>query len=375
MNKRFLLSILAILLTSTYAGPDFTFYHTTDQVHQELFDLQNNCNGNLEIETLLEDPKMVLVHINKKDSKTPESEKQKIFVVFGEHAREMISVETGLHTVKALCGQKKLNENFDIEDLLEKNHFAFVANANPTGRILVENGQYCQRVNKNGVDLNRNWDSHWILARGGDTDSGPQPFSEIETQTIRDRVTAFNPKVFLIVHSGTFGLYTPYAFTEKLGPVNEDGMLKVLNVVDKKYCNCHPGGAATEVGYLSSGTSVDYVYDHGAPYSFAWEIYTPQYVPQEAFIAARITKSKNLRGYNSNPLYKHTTKAQSYLDIINMRGENLNDEKCFYAFNPITQEDYNHSVDTWASAILTTTQQVNEIELSKAAESAVPPAQ
>ena len=36
-----------------------------------------------------------------------------------------------------------------------------VVNGNPNSREKVENGNYCLRVNKNGVDLNRNWNSYW----------------------------------------------------------------------------------------------------------------------------------------------------------------------------------------------------------------------
>jgi len=34
----------------------------------------------------------------------------------------------------------------------------------------VEAGEYCLRVNENGVDLNRNWDSHWKMAADAEMD-------------------------------------------------------------------------------------------------------------------------------------------------------------------------------------------------------------
>lgn len=42
----------------------------------------------------------------------PSESQEKAFVIFGEHARELISVETGLHFVKTLCGMYKLLEIF-----------------------------------------------------------------------------------------------------------------------------------------------------------------------------------------------------------------------------------------------------------------------
>jgi hypothetical protein len=85
--------------------------------------------------------------------------KMNVFLLFGEHARELISPETGLNIAKALCG--KAETTVDIKHNL--NHFKYnmIVNANPISRRKVEEGEYCLRVNENGVDLNRNWDDHW----------------------------------------------------------------------------------------------------------------------------------------------------------------------------------------------------------------------
>lgn len=45
--------------------------------------------------------------------------------------------------------------------VLDNFYIQIIPNANPLSRTRVENGEYCLRVNENGVDLNRNWDSHW----------------------------------------------------------------------------------------------------------------------------------------------------------------------------------------------------------------------
>eukprot|EP00438_Fugacium_kawagutii_P026675 Skav231882 [mRNA] locus=scaffold54:313976:319226:- [translate_table: standard] len=97
-----------------------------------------------------------------------------------EHARELISAESGLHFVKTVCQQK---------DALRNNEFMVVVNANPGSRVQVEQGDWCLRVNPNGVDLNRNWDEHWEgdAYYGADTNpgKGPKPFSEAETQLLK----------------------------------------------------------------------------------------------------------------------------------------------------------------------------------------------
>lgn len=72
------------------------------------------------------------------------------------------------------------------------------------------------------------------------------------------------------------GMYTPYAYTTDKADFNEDLMLKVITPTNEKYCNhCEMGAAGNKVGYLSPGTSLDYMYDEmNVEYSFVFEIYS-----------------------------------------------------------------------------------------------------
>jgi hypothetical protein len=358
MFKLLPVALLISFVFLAHAELDLSYYHTTDEINEELVALQDKCGGNLYLETLLEDPKIYLAHITKNTSEIPEEDKYQMYIVFGEHSREMISPETGLYTAKVLCGVEDHPEKFDIDNLLEKNHFALLINANPTGRELVEAGNWCQRVNANGVDLNRNWDNHWIYERGTDTDSGPKPFSEIETRTMRDSVTKFDPDMFLIVHSGTYGLYTPYAYGPADGAYNQDKMMTVLNAVDQKYCNCNPGSAAREIGYNSPGTSVDYAYDQlKVPYSFAWEIYGPPEEPAPMLVHqdTPFALKNHLKSYGEQKV------LLTPLEILT-RARDLSNEQCFHIFNPENKDDYDDNIQNWSAAILTATGLINDIE-------------
>jgi len=53
-------------------------------------------------------------------------------------------------------------------------------------------------------------------------------------------------------------------------------MKEILGIIKKKYCsNCDMGAPSKLIGYKSSGTCLDYIYDNlKVPYSLAWEIYT-----------------------------------------------------------------------------------------------------
>lgn len=53
-------------------------------------------------------------------------------------------------------------------------------------------------------------------------------------------------------------------------------MIDALRLIQKKYCTvCQLGAPSKLIGYQSSGTCLDYIFDNfNVPYAFAWEIYT-----------------------------------------------------------------------------------------------------
>ena len=77
------------------------------------------------------------------------------------------------------------------------------------------------RVNKNGVDLNRNFPtSNWELTEKNEFFGGNSPASEEETKFIINLVEKYNPKVILTLHA-------PYKI------VNYDGGNGSLEIVEK----------------------------------------------------------------------------------------------------------------------------------------------
>ena len=69
-------------------------------------------------------------------------------MLFGEHAREMISPEAGISLLERFCDNE---QNAMVSNLLEKYHIQMILNANPNSRKNVEKGDYCLRVNENGM--------------------------------------------------------------------------------------------------------------------------------------------------------------------------------------------------------------------------------
>lgn len=66
------------------------------------------------------------------------------------------------------------------------------------------------RVNANEVDLNRNWDCEWRESaywRDQWVRGGSEPFSEPETQALRDFLLATSPEVVVFLHSASDGVF------------------------------------------------------------------------------------------------------------------------------------------------------------------------
>lgn len=97
-------------------------------------------------------------------------------------------------------------------------------------------------------------------------------------------------------------MYTPYAYKQIEGEVNEQNMLNILNQLNPTYCGCNVGGAAQEIGSECHGTCLDYAYDHQAPYTFAFEIYNqynfaPGWIEQAGLLQMNSRKTKNVNSH------------------------------------------------------------------------------
>ena len=243
-------------------------YHTSDAIHKEIVRMPAVCKRPMTIETI---EGIDTVTVGATNSTT------RAFILFGEHARELVSSETALSLLRRICSGQ------EGEDVL----FKIMPNANPRGRSLVESGETCRRTNPEGIDINRNWENPRATSlrlKNRDmeeqTYGGEKAFSTIETRTIRDQLVSFKPDLFISIHSGTFGMYTPYANDQhKYETVQEQAdfsrMKTLVEGVDSETCNCPLGEAVVKVGYSSWGTCIDWVYQNlHTPYVYAFEIYT-----------------------------------------------------------------------------------------------------
>jgi len=333
---------------------DFPFYHSTEELSSEAKRLVSSCKASAQIQTLKKD----YASIDEiRVASTSKPAVNRVSLLFGEHSRELIGPETGLMLLKMLCGEESTEKSM-LEEALRESEFQLILNANPGSRVRVEAGEYCLRENPNGVDLNRNWDEKWDLGTSDSADQahGQRPFSEPETQMVRDLISNFQPTTFLSVHSGTLGLYMPWAYdSQHLATRNRAAMLSILQDLDATHCKCPFGAAGKEVGYDCPGTSFDWVFDHlNAHFSFAWEIYA---APESGESLRKRWEEKIASTGVS--LLQSSELADLYVDSnSDFWGQsdlaNLDSEKmsCFSNFNPETEESYNATVTNWATSYL-----------------------
>jgi len=369
---------------------EYPFYHTGKKIHQEVHRLSKGCGGMLNVTTVHDPDVSIDVITVRKPTAKPAN---KVFLLFGEHSRELISPESGLYFLKALCSDIDLEipglpgtsllQGISADDALEDSEFQMVLNANPRSRKKVEDGNYCLRVDPNGVDLNRNWDEEWqgqAATFGGDSNPGPSPFSEPETRIFKRLVTDYRPTTFLTIHSGTRGMYMPWAFDmQHMATMNAKPMMEVLTALDAAHCQCPYGAAGKEVGYPCPGTCLDYAYSKlQTPFAFAFEIYTRPEADeqlkkrwQRKMNSAPASASFFEKGHNlGHPHFRDlfaehksdfisdkstaTNRRTQELSVASLEGamdlalQDPDDDGCFDMFNPGSKEDYNKVVKNWA---------------------------
>jgi len=353
-------------------------YHSTEGIHNELAALAARCpalsveqkegvgsNG----ESSLIDVVTVRAPGAKKLSKN--------FFLYGEHARELVSAESGLHFAKTLCGETPALQK-QAAKVLQSSEFQFIVNGNPASRKKVEEGEFCLRMNPNGVDLNRNWDEAWKKDDTlSDTNPGKESFSEAETRLFRDLVTEYKPEHFLSIHSGTRGMYMPWAYnSEAPAKRNQAKMMNLLRVVDEKYCKCPFGAAGKEVGYDCPGTSLDYVFDKlQTPYAFAVEIFTDEARStglEERWAEAMKSKTGALLQVNSHLGHPHfrdvfANHPSSFVQLRSNANHTVQDDPadCFSMFNPQGKEEYDKVMENWSGAYLNMAQIVADNDKDK----------
>ena len=208
--------------------------------------------------------------------------KKAVWLDAGTHANEWIGPAALLHVIKMFILLHVNGQNKEWTHLLESLDWYILPFFNPDGYIFSWEKDRMWRKNRSfdlgqkkpgciGVDLNRNWDSHWG-ENNADHDPcsqmyiGPAPFSEMETRAVAKFLSRNNYTIltYISFHSFSQLVMFPFSFSDRLVPEN----FKELEVIADEIAEAMKNVYGTE--YLSGkisdllgtvgGTSVDYTY-------------------------------------------------------------------------------------------------------------------
>ncbi len=197
-----------------------------------------------------------------------------VFVVVAlHHAREVVT------PVLALALADQLASAYDVDPtltwLLDTSEVWILPVANPDGLIKVEARQNWRKNNDQdacggqpvrdgrgpGVDLNRNYGYHWggrgaSTAECDETYRGRGPFSEPETQALRDLFKELAPSLAISLHSYSDLVLYPFGYTTE--PAPDEAGLRSLARLCASYTGYRP--IPVHELYLASGDACDWVY-------------------------------------------------------------------------------------------------------------------
>ncbi|XP_040019207.1 carboxypeptidase A4 [Gasterosteus aculeatus] len=210
-----------------------------------------------------------------------------IWMDTGIHSREWVSQATGVWTANKIASD--YGTDASLTSLLDTMDIYMLILANPDGYAFThsDNRMWRKTRSKNqgsvcrGVDPNRNWDAGF----GGpgasanpcsDSYHGTSAHSEVEVKNVVDLVSSHgNFKAFISVHAYSQLLMYPYGYTCK-NVFNQPELDSVGRAAVQKLTSLH--GTSYKVGsicniiYQASGGSIDWSYNLGIKYSFAFEL-------------------------------------------------------------------------------------------------------
>lgn len=211
------------------------------------------------------------------------------------HAREWMSVEVPMELARVLA--QNPDKDPKIDSYLEKFDIWIIPMLNPDGHIYSTNTNRMWRKNRSvsdkgsfGTDLNRNYGYMWGNMGSSDDPTsdlyhGPKPFSEKETQIIRDLASEIPLLGCLTYHTYGEWIIYPWGHSRNIAPFSEKldklavGMAKLGGPPNDNDGKGYPHydeydyvPMQASMMYEAAGDTTDYLYSqYGAP-SFTIEL-------------------------------------------------------------------------------------------------------
>ncbi|XP_049430091.1 carboxypeptidase A4 [Epinephelus fuscoguttatus] len=210
-----------------------------------------------------------------------------IWIDTGIHSREWVSPATGLWTANKIATD--YGKDTSLTSLLNTMDIYMLLLTNPDGYAYTHSKDRMWRKTRSenpgsrcrGVDPNRNWDAGFAgpgASKNPCSDSyhGPSAHSEIEVKNVVNLIKSHgNFKSFISIHAYSQLLMYPYGYSCKnvahqpeLDSVGRAAVQKLTSLYGTQY----KVGSICKIIYQASGGSIDWSYDVGIKYSFAFEL-------------------------------------------------------------------------------------------------------
>lgn len=214
-----------------------------------------------------------------------------------QHSREWITGPTVLYLADYLVN------NYDtdtcIRELVNTTDFYLAPCVNPDGYNYTWTTTRLWRKNRRnngngtfGVDLNRNWGYQWGFDNSGssnvpsnETYRGTAPFSEPETQVLRDFINAHpNIRAYMDYHSYSQLILWPYGYANVLAPEPDRSKFdfvggRMQELIQGVHGRAYVPGPIWSTIYPANGGSADWVYGSAGRYGFSIELRGPESDP------------------------------------------------------------------------------------------------
>ncbi|MFQ6089479.1 MAG: M14 family metallopeptidase [Candidatus Methanofastidiosia archaeon] len=276
-----LIPFVALILSSASLTADVAYFPEAYTTYEEMVsELEEISREYSEIAKLYEIGRSVqnrrLLALKISDFPWKEEDEPEVFFVANHHAREVITTEVALYFIRYVVENYEKDER--VTNLVDEREIWIVPMLNPDGHVMVENGKHDQRKNANGVDLNRNYSFMWGKDNigsspgiDGQTYRGPSPFSEPETQAIKNLVESREFSISISFHSGISIILFPWGYVAKNTP--DDPMFREIASKMSLLSGYPYGNAKDRVIYLVNGEFDDWMYGEMGIISLTVEVY------------------------------------------------------------------------------------------------------
>jgi len=212
---------------------------------------------------------------------------KRVFLTFNLHGREWITGMAGIYAVEKMVERVKEDPSY-----LAGTEVVMMPMANPDGFVFTTTNNRMHRKNmanvscssNPGVDLNRNFDSHW--ASGGSSSSacsdvyhGPSAMSEVESQVIAGVMKEAPMTVFIDTHSYTQLVISSPGWTRtrdaRHGEFRDIGR-SIQQAIKNSHGLTFTEGPTAATLYVAAGITIDYATDRGA-LGICLELRPPRY--------------------------------------------------------------------------------------------------